>query len=96
MIKWLFDHEQVEIVEHPQMLLIPNGVGAVGIDGKEDFRVAAPRLSDDIDIPARFDLELNSLVTLGQVSIHPSEKLIESRLDAEAHTYGHARPGSTD
>src|SRR5205823_6130552 len=96
MIKRLLDHEQVEIVELPQKLLIRNGVGAVGVYGKQDVWMTAPHLSHHLNIPTGFDLEFDSLITPSQVSLNPIEKLSESRLDAEAHTYGHARTGSTD
>src|SRR6266536_2713409 len=96
MIKRLFDHEQVEIVERSQMLLIRNGVGAVGIDGKQDVWVTPPHFSHHINIPTGFYLELDSLITLRQVSIDAMKKLIERGLYAKADTYRDARAPSSD
>src|SRR5438094_2921405 len=91
MIERLLDHQQVEKVQCLQMFLIRQGIGAVSIHGKKNIGIASPHFSHDIDIPAGFNLELNSLITSGQVPLYPIEKLIEIGLNAEADTHGHAR-----
>src|SRR3989442_7015805 len=96
MIERLLDHEQAEIVEQSQVILLTDGIGTVGIDGKQDVWVAAPHFSHRLNIPTRLDLELDPLITLCQVSINPIDKLIERGLDAEADTHWNARACSSD
>src|SRR6266498_1549376 len=96
MIERLLDHEQVEIIERSQMTLIRNRVGAVRIDGKQNVRVSSAHLLHYFNVPTGFDLKLDPLITLRQVSVDSIEKAIERGLNAEADAHRYMVARSSD
>ena len=46
-----------------------------------------PHFSHDVKVPTGFDLELDSLITQGQVSIYAFQELVQRRLNAEADAH---------
>ena len=96
MIKRLLDHEQVEIIQRSQMILVRQRVGTIRIDRKQNLSVSPPHLSYDINVPARFDLQFDSLITEGKVFVHAFQELIETRLNAKTNTDGHSFTHSSD
>jgi hypothetical protein len=74
----LLDHQQGKLVQLSKMLAIRQRVSAVRVDGQQNVRVTAPHFSHDFDVPARFDLELDSLITETEVAIHSLQKLIRA------------------
>src|SRR5436853_7121039 len=82
-IEWLFDHEQVKLIQPFEMILICDRVSRVGINGKHDLWMPATHLAHNVNVPAGFDLQFDSLITVRQVLFNAVQELRDSRLYAE-------------
>src|SRR5262244_868647 len=89
MIERLFDHQQLKIVQPSQVFFVSQRVGRVGIDGKQDVWITLARFPDHLNIPARFNLEFNALITKRQISLDSIEKSCKSWLNPQAYSHGH-------
>src|SRR6266545_4167254 len=96
MIERLLDHQQSEVIERPQVMLVCNGIGGVGVHRKQNIRIMPPHLAHDVNIPTGFDLELDPLITDGQVLIDALQEAIASELNAEADAHGYTPAYSSD
>ena len=87
---------QVEIVERPKMILICNRICAICVNRKQNVPISPADFSDDIDVPARFDLQFDSLITQRQIFVHAFQESIQIGLNAEANAHGNPFPLSSD
>src|SRR5258708_3084817 len=63
----LLDHHQFEFVERFEKPYIRQRVSRISIAHQKNFRKAFPHASDNLKVPAGFDLNLYPLVTVGKL-----------------------------
>jgi hypothetical protein len=67
--KRLLDHQQVELIEAPQVFDLIERVGGVGVAAQRDIGPARADFLQHIDIPARLHFHLDAAVTGGQFDL---------------------------
>src|SRR5689334_4423328 len=95
MTERLLDHQQVKIVQLFEMILVAERVCGISINGKQDLRIPATYFTHDVDVPAGFDLEFDTLITIGEILFDAIQELSESGLYAEADTHRNASTRAT-
>ena len=92
----LFDHHQAEIVKCLEVVDIRKLVCRVGVGHESNVWKPGPDSGKHFEVPARFDLQFDSLITEGQVFVHAFQESIQIGLNAEANAHGNPFPLSSD
>src|ERR1700722_428379 len=79
----LLDHQQVELIETDQVVSVPEAVCGVGIAAQTNFRPAVANCFEHLHVQARFALQLDSLVPLGDGRSYFVDQLFQRGLDAD-------------
>ena len=93
----LFDEQQVEGIQMPQVVDVGPGIGGVGVDlqahvGADEVAHGGHRF----DVPTGFDLELDTGVAVVDVALHGGEQRVEGREDPDADTARYPVPSATE
>src|ERR1017187_8642297 len=84
----LLNHEQIEAVETLKTVAVGQGVGGIGVTAQQNTRPARADLLQYFDVPARLHLDLNALVSGGQLGFDLLQQLLVRILDTDAHATG--------
>src|SRR5215831_11290664 len=79
----LLDHHQVEPVELLENIREFGDVGSVRVDHQANVRKLFTYRSDLFNVPARFDLDLDSPIALLQVTTDDLDKLFDTLLNSD-------------
>src|SRR5579863_2661426 len=82
----LLDHQQVELVEFPEMLDFVQGISGVGVTTEYDVRPARTNTFQHLQVPARFHLHLDATIAGRELSLNLVEKLVDRILNADRNT----------
>src|ERR1039458_3691529 len=81
----LLDHQQIEAVETLKTVAVGQGVGGISVTAQQNTRPARADLLQHFDVPARLHLDLNALVSGGQLGFNLLQQLLVRILDTDAH-----------
>jgi hypothetical protein len=81
---------QPQLVERSEDADVLERVRGVRVDGEQDVGVRLPDGADALHVGAGLDLELDALVSLGEVPLHLLEELLDGRRDADGDATGDA------
>ena len=84
----LLDHEQVKSVELFQVLDLVERIGGIGIATEHDLRPTGADFLEDLDVPARFALDLDAAVAGIQFGVDFFQQLFVRVLDADGNATG--------
>ena len=84
----LLDHHQVEIVELLQSRRIVQRVGGIRVRHQPDRGETLANAPDHVNIPARFDLHLDALISGGQFALDLLDQLLHRVLNSDRYAAG--------
>src|SRR5579871_143735 len=74
--EWLFDHQEVESVKLLQVVDLVERISGIGIATEHDLRPACADFLEDLNVPARFALDLDSAVARVQLGLDFLQQLL--------------------
>src|SRR5579859_8094195 len=74
--EWLFDHQEVESVKLFQVVNLVERVSGIGVATEHDLRPACTDFLEDLNVPARFALDLDSAVARVQLGLDFLQQLL--------------------
>src|SRR5579884_341994 len=80
----LFQHHEPKGIELTQVAGVGDGVGRVGVGHERHVGMRFPNHSDDLDVPTRHDLDLDSPVTILDCPAHLLDQASQLRFGAQA------------
>src|SRR5215469_16462485 len=83
--QWLFDHHQVELIELPQVLQLPDAVGRIGVTAERDLRPARADSFEHVDISSSLYFDFDAAVSGGQFAGNFVQQLVDRVLDANRY-----------
>ena len=95
-VERLLDQQQVERIEARQQGRVLKRVGGVGVDLQGDVAELRADALDRRDVPSGLDLDLDALVTGGQLLLDLLQQLVEGVLDADRNARGNAIAGTAE
>src|SRR5690242_4781148 len=95
-IERLFDHEQLKLIQPIDMIPIRERVSRIGISEKHHLWMPATHLAHNVNVPAGFDLQFDSLISIRQVLFDTVQELRDSWLYAETDADRNARARAAD
>ena len=95
-VQRLFDHHEIVSVECLQMFCIGQMVGAVGVDHEGHVAEPRPDQVDRLNVPPRFDFDLDAPVAGSPLDLHALDELIERILNAYRNTGFDRRPDTSE
>src|ERR1035438_7152530 len=81
----LLDHQQIEAVETLKTVAVGKGPRGISVTAQQNTRPARADLLQHFDVPARLHLDLNALVSGGQLGFNLLQQLRVRILDTDAH-----------
>src|SRR5580698_8045894 len=84
--EWLFDHQQIELVELAQMLDLVESVGGVGIATQSDVSPARANSLQNIEVPAGFHLHFDAAIAGGKFALNLVQQLFDGILNADGNS----------